>query len=64
MFGKIVTFRICEHGRQKGQCLDCKGSGICDHGRQKAFCKMCGGSAICAHDRNKYSCAKCKRIKR
>ena len=34
----------CEHGRQKSQCKDCKGSGICEHNRQKRVCKDCGGS--------------------
>jgi hypothetical protein len=41
--GKRVV-KKCEHGRQKSQCKDCKGSGICEHNRQKRVCKDCGGS--------------------
>jgi hypothetical protein len=36
----------CEHGRQKSQCKDCRGSGICEHNRQKRLCRDCGGSGL------------------
>ena len=50
----------CEHGRQKHQCKECKGSGICEHGRHKHQCKECKGISICEHGRQKQRCKECK----
>ena len=60
---------LCEHGRQKAQCGDCKeagcgGSQLCDHGRRKAQCgdckeAGCGGSQLCEHGRHKAVCGDC-----
>ena len=50
---------LCEHGKYKYQCKECKGSQICPHNRQKSRCKECGGSQICSHNREKNHCKKC-----
>ena len=50
---------LCEHGKYKYQCKECKGSQICPHSRQKSRCKECGGSQICPHSRRKYRCKEC-----
>lgn len=49
----------CNHGKQRGTCLKCKGSSICEHGRQKNKCKNCGGKSICQHSRQKNMCKDC-----
>ncbi len=56
---------ICEHGRQRPICEECKhagvgGSSICEHSRPKSKCKECkqagvGGVSICEHDRSSES---------
>ena len=50
---------LCEHGKYKYQCKECKGTQICPHNRQKSRCKECGGSQICSHNREKNHCKKC-----
>ena len=52
--------KICEHGRQKHQCRDCKGSAFCEHNKQKSKCRACKGSEICEHDKRKSRCRECK----
>jgi hypothetical protein len=49
----------CEHGRQKGRCMQCGGTCICEHGRDKRYCKQCGGPGICEHGRDKRYCKQC-----
>ena len=49
--------QICEHGRQRSKCKECKecgGSQICEHGRERSQCKECG-SQICEHGRRRRS---------
>lgn len=31
----------CPHGKQKAQCIDCRGSQICEHLKRKVLCKEC-----------------------
>ena len=50
---------LCEHGKYKYQCRECKGSQICPHNKRKPQCKECVGSQICPHNRPKYRCKKC-----
>ena len=50
---------LCEHGKYKYQCKECKGTQICPHNRQKSRCRECGGSQICSHNREKNHCKKC-----
>ena len=50
---------LCEHGKYKYQCRECKGSQICPHNKRKPQCKECGGSQICPHSRRKAYCKKC-----
>lgn len=50
----------CEHGRQKSQCRECKGSSICEHDRQRRQCIECKGSSICEHDKRRTRCIECK----
>ena len=50
---------LCEHGKYKYQCRDCKGSRICSHNKRKPQCKECAGSQICPHSRRKDHCKKC-----
>ena len=47
---------MCEHGRVKRNCKDCKGSNICTHGKLKYYCRDCGGSQTCPHDKSSKSC--------
>ena len=49
----------CPHGRQRGKCKECGGSGVCEHGRQRNTCKDCGGSSLCEHGRQRSSCKDC-----
>ena len=51
---------LCEHGKYKYQCRECKGSQICPHSKRKSRCKECGGTQICPHNRLKYQCKECK----
>ena len=46
---------FCEHGKNKYQCRECKGSQICPHNKRKE----CTGSQICPHSRQKQTCKKC-----
>lgn len=60
---------VCEHGRQRSQCKDCKalgigGEGICEHDKNKYDCKDCknlgiGGNGICEHGKQKSKCKVC-----
>ena len=50
---------LCEHGKYKYQCRECKGSQICPHNKRKPQCKECAGSQICLHSRKKQTCKKC-----
>ena len=50
---------LCEHGKYKYQCRECKGSQICPHNKRKPQCKECGGTQICPHNRLKYQCKEC-----
>ena len=50
---------LCEHGKYKYQCKECRGSQICPHNRLKAQCKDCRGSQICPHSRRKSKCREC-----
>jgi hypothetical protein len=58
---KIVrkTYK-CEHGREKYECVECKGSTICEHGRRKRTCRDCDGSGRCHHKIDKTTCKECK----
>jgi hypothetical protein len=56
---KVRVRKKCPHGRQKGSCRECGGSGFCDHGRHKNQCRECGGSGFCVHGRQKGSCKEC-----
>ena len=49
----------CEHGRQKSQCKDCRGSQICEHNKRRNICKVCGGSQVCEHNKLKGQCKEC-----
>ena len=51
---------LCEHGKYKYQCRECKGSQICPHNKRKPQCKECAGSQICSHNREKQTCKKCE----
>jgi len=31
----------CPHGKQKAQCVECRGSQICEHLKRKSVCKEC-----------------------
>ena len=31
----------CPHGKQKAQCIDCRGTQICDHLKRKVLCRDC-----------------------
>jgi len=31
----------CPHGKQKAQCVECRGTQICEHLKRKAQCKEC-----------------------
>ena len=55
----IKETKKCEHGKQKANCKDCKGSGICEHGIQKYYCHDCKGGGICIHDKYKRYCKEC-----
>ena len=50
---------LCEHGKYKYQCRECKGSQICPHNKRKPQCQECAGSQICRHSRKKQTCKKC-----
>ena len=50
---------LCEHGKYKYQCRECKGSQICPHNKRKPQCQECAGSQICPHSRKKQTCKKC-----
>ena len=50
---------LCEHGKYKYQCRECKGSQICAHDKRKPQCQECAGSQICPHSRKKQTCKKC-----
>ena len=50
---------LCEHGKYKYQCRECKGSQICSHNKRKPQCKECGGTQICPHSKRKYQCKEC-----
>ena len=50
---------LCEHGKYKYQCRECKGSQICSHNKRKPQCRECKGSQICPHSRRKPYCKKC-----
>ena len=50
---------LCEHGKYKYQCRECKGSQICPHNKRKPQCQECAGSQICLHSRKKQTCKKC-----
>ena len=54
---------ICQPGRQRSRCKDCKGASICHHGRQRSQCKDCGGGGICEHNRRRNQCKDCKGAK-
>ena len=51
---------MCPHGKRRGRCKDCHGSGICQHGRERYSCKDCHGSGICEHEKYKQYCKECK----
>ena len=51
---------LCEHGKYKYQCKNCKGTQVCPHDRQKAHCKKCEGPHVCPHIRQKSCCKKCE----
>ena len=50
---------MCEHGRQRSQCVECGGNGICVHKRIRSRCADCGGSGVCEHGRRRYRCRMC-----
>ena len=50
---------LCEHGKYKYQCRECKGSQICSHNKRKPQCRECKGSQICPHSRRKAYGKKC-----
>ena len=50
---------VCEHGRVKSTCKECKGTAICPHARIKSSCKECGGGSICSHGKRKSQCKDC-----
>ena len=50
---------LCEHGKYKYQCRECKGSQICPHSKRKSRCKECEGTQVCPHKRIKYQCKEC-----
>jgi hypothetical protein len=50
---------VCEHGRQRNVCKECRGSSICPHGKVRSRCKECGGAEICAHGRQRSHCKEC-----
>ena len=50
---------LCEHGKYKYQCRECKRSQICSHNKRKPQCKECKGTQICSHNREKNHCKKC-----
>lgn len=35
--------KICEHGRYRFNCKECKGKAICEHLKQREACKICCG---------------------
>ena len=51
---------LCEHGKYKYQCRECKGSQICPHNKRKPCCKECGGTQICRHNTRKSKCRECE----
>ena len=50
---------MCEHGKRKTLCVQCKGGSICMHGKQRGWCKLCGGKARCSHGKQRSKCAQC-----
>uniref|UniRef100_A0A6C0ISS4 Uncharacterized protein n=1 Tax=viral metagenome TaxID=1070528 RepID=A0A6C0ISS4_9ZZZZ len=55
-----VISKICEHGKRKSYCKECKGSQICEHDKRKDDCKQCGGNSYCIHGKWKTICKECK----
>lgn len=49
----------CIHNKNKGNCVECKGSGICEHNKRKYRCVDCKGSGICEHNKLKALCIDC-----
>ena len=61
--GRLVIWNgrdiLCEHGRQRNQCVPCGGASICIHKRRRSVCKDCCGASICIHGRQKPTCRLC-----
>lgn len=66
--------RVCEHGKEKYCCRECKKAGvkgggnrICEHDKRRSICLQCkltgtGGGSICdEHHRQRSSCVRCKK---
>jgi len=53
---------ICEHGRNRYKCRDCKDAGktsyLCEHYKDKYHCIQCG-THTCQHGNNKQHCREC-----
>lgn len=51
---------MCEHGRRRCRCVQCKGGSICEHHRERSQCVECKGSGICEHNKRRIRCVECK----
>ena len=55
--------KVCQHGKDKYYCKDCKGKGMCSHGKRKTYCIQCKGKSICEHSKRRVRCKKCPAIR-
>jgi hypothetical protein len=51
--------QVCEHNKQKHDCVDCKGHNICEHNKLRYQCVDCEGGRICEHKKRKSHCKQC-----
>jgi hypothetical protein len=57
---KFAVKSLCEHNKQRGNCIECGGSQICLHKKIKCRCRDCGGNSFCEHNKRKDNCIDCK----